>query len=596
MALDGVFLRHIKNELKNELAESRVDKIYQPSGDELVLTMRSRDSGSKKVLLSARANSPRINITSSTPENPQTPPMLCMLLRKRLAGARLRDIRQPGLERILFLDFEGKNELGDTVMMTLAVEIMAQYSNVIFIDGDGMIIDALKRVDLTMSSKRLVLPGIKYELPPKQNKLNMLETTAEEILVAIKAYQKNVELSKAVLSTVQGVSPIICREIAHLTGRGNDIFSKELTEEDEKRLLYFLNRMIETARDINGAPILVKDKVGKPTDFSFLDITQYGNGMDIEHCPSFCALLDEFYSRRDSIERMRVRSQDLSKLLTNACDRLSRKIAAQQSELSACADREKLRICGDILEANLHRINKGDEYCEAENFYDENLSVIKIKLNPALSPTQNAQKYYKDYRKAKTAEQMLTVQIEKAHEELKYLETVLDSLGRAESERELNEIRTELSEQGYIRVSRKKQKKEAALSPIEYTSKSGFKILVGRNNRQNDKLTLKLADKNDLWFHTKEIPGSHTIIVTNGREPDDETIFLAASLAAYHSKARNAGKVPVDYTKVRYVSKPQGAKPGMVIYVNQKTLYVSPHYAAEATDKLLSAAVNFDSK
>ncbi len=576
MALDGVFLRHIKNELIKDLAESRVDKVYQPSGDELIVVMRSRDSGSKKLLLSARANSPRINITCFTPENPQTPPMLCMLLRKRLSGARLRGIRQPQLERILFLDFEGKNELGDTVMMTLAVEIMGQYSNVIFVDGDGVIIDALKRVDPTMSSKRLVLPGVKYELPPQQNKLNMLESTAEEITAAIKTLPTNTELSKALLSTVQGVSPIICRELAHLTGRGNDIFSKEMTGEDERRLLYFLERTAETAADMSGEPVLVKDSAGKPTDFAFLDIAQYGKGMVIEHCPSFCTLLDEFYSRRDSIERMRARSQDLSKLLTNACDRLSRKIAAQQSELAACADREKLRICGDILEANLYRINKGDEYCEAENFYDENLSTIRIKLNPALSPTQNAQKYYKDYRKAKTAEQMLTVQIAKAYEELEYLETVLDSIGRAESERELNEIRAELSEQGYIRTSRKKQKKEAALRPLEYKSNSGFTILVGRNNRQNDKLTLKQADKNDLWFHTKEIPGSHTVIITNGLTPDDETILFAARLAAYHSKARSAGKVPVDYTKIRYVSKPQGAKPGMVIYVNQKTLYVEP--------------------
>ena len=273
---------------------------------------------------------------------------------------------------------------------------------------------------------------------------------------------------------------------------------------------------------------------------------------------------------------MRARSQDLSKLLTNLCERISRKIIAQQAELMACVDREHLRICGDILEANLYRIKKGDEFCEAENFYDENLAKIKIKLNPALSPTQNAQKYYKVYRKAKTAEQMLKVQLEKAHEELQYLEAVLDSLGRAETERELNEIRTELAEQGYIRTNRKKQKKEATLPPLEYKSKSGFTILVGRNNRQNDKLTLKQADKNDFWFHTKEIPGSHTIIVTNGQTPDDDTILYAASLAAYHSKARNAGKVPVDYTKIRYVSKPQGSKPGMVIYVNQKTLYVEP--------------------
>ncbi len=577
MALDGAFLRHVKKELEESIINCKVDKIYQPSRDELILTMRSRE-GAKKLLISARANSPRINITSSTPENPKTPPMLCMLLRKRLSGARLRDIRQIDLERLLLLDFEGTNELGDTVMMTLAVEIMGQYSNIVFIDGEGVIIDAVKRVDVTMSSQRLILPGMKYEMPPKQDKLCVLENDADDIIKAVQALPKNTLLSKALLSVIQGVSPIICRELEYLTGRGRDVFSQELDEELITRLRFFLKRMISAIREQSGEPYIIIDPAKKPIDFTFMDIQQYGSGRAFKECGSFCELLDRYYSRRDAMETIRQRSEDLNKLMNNAASRLIKKIYIQKDELAACADREHYRICGDIIQANLYRIKKGDSQLVAENFYD-NMSEITIPLEPALSAAANSQRYYKSYQKAKNAEQVLKIQIQKAEEELDYVSSVLDSLSRAESVRELNEIRTELSEQGYIRSRGKKQKSEAALPPLEFTSPTGFRILVGRNNKQNDRLTLKQSDKNDIWFHTKDIPGSHTVIVTGGKEPDEATILFAASLAAYHSKAREAGKVPVDYTKIRYVSKPQGSKPGMVIYVNQKTLFVEPYRA-----------------
>ena len=575
MALDGAFLRHIKKEIEEKLLNTKVDKIYQPSKDEIILSMRSRE-GATRLLLSARANSPRINITTYAPENPKVPPMLCMLLRKRLSGARLRAVRQPELERLLMLDFEGTNELGDTVMMTLAVEIMGQYSNIIFIDGNGNIIDAVKRVDATMSSQRLVLPGMKYEMPPKQNKLCVLDTDAEDIIKAVELLPKNQPLSKALLSVLQGFSPIICRELEYLTGRGTDVFSHELNDELRTRLLYFLKRTINTIRECSGKPYIIIDQGKKPIDFTFEDISQYGTGRAFNETETFFELLDRYYSKRDSMERMKSKSEDLNKLLSNAASRLLKKIYVQNDELQACADREHYRICGDLIQANLYRIPKGATECEVENFYDENLAKIKIKLNPALSAAANSQKYYKNYQKAKTAEQMLKIQIKKAEEELDYVSSVLDSLSRAESERELSEIRFELTEQGYIKSKGKKQRQEAMLPPLEFVSKSGFKILVGRNNKQNDKLTLKQSDKNDLWFHTKDIPGSHTVIVTEGKIPDDETILFAAELAAYHSKAKEAGKVPVDFTKIRYVSKPQGSKPGMVIYTNQQTMFVTP--------------------
>ncbi len=575
MALDGAFLRHIKKELETSLINTKVDKIYQPTRDELVLFMRSRE-GMKKLYISARAGSSRICLTDSTPENPKTPPMLCMLLRKRLSGARLREIKQPSLERLLMLEFEGTNELGDIVTMTLAVEIMGQYSNVIFIDGDGIIIDAFRRVDASMSSQRLVLPGMRYEMPPRQDKLCILDKDADDVIQAVRALPKNMQLSKALLDVIQGVSPIVCRELEHLTGRGRDVFSKELDEELITRLRFFLKRMIGAVRECSGEPYMIIDPSKKPIDFTFEDIQQYGSGRAFKNCPTFCELLERYYSKRDAMETMRRRSEDLNRIMNTAAARLIRKIYIQKDELAACADRENYRICGDIIQANLYRIEKGATKLKAENFYDESLSEITIELDPSLSAAANSQKYYKSYQKAKTAEQILKVQIALAENELDYVSSVLDALSRAESLRELGEIRAELTEQGYIKAKGKKQKAEASLPPLEFTSKSGFRILVGRNNRQNDKLTLKQAAKNDLWFHTKDIPGSHTIILCEGREPDEDTILYAASLAAAHSKAKDAGKAPVDYTRIKYVSKPQGSKPGMVIYTNQKTLFVKP--------------------
>lgn len=573
MALDGGYLRHICNEINENALNCRVEKVYQPNKDEIILGLRGLN-GASKLLLSARANSPRINFTKYAPENPKVPPMLCMLFRKRLCGAKLINARQEAMERIIFLDFDATNELADHVNLTLAVEIMGKYSNVIFIDENGDIIDALKRVDISMSSQRLVLPGLKYSMPPAQDKMNILEASAEDVLARIENITVDTKLSKALLNTIQGVSPVICREIEYLTGRGNDITTGSLTNEDKKRLLFFLNRMITQLKEHSGTPCMAVVN-GKPMDFAFMDITQYGEAAVIKRSESFSSLLDDFFNERDTAERMKVKSQDLHRLLANTTERLSRKINSQSAELAQCTDREPLRIMGDLLQANLYRIEKGANSVTVENYYDNN-SPITIPLNPALTATQNSQKYYKNYRKAKTAEQVLKVQIEKAKEELEYIDTVIEALNRATTEGELAEIRAELTEQGYVKAPRGKQKKAASLPPLKFTSSTGFTILVGRNNKQNDKLTLKTASKNDIWLHTKDIHGTHTIILTEGKEVDSTTLQEAAQLAAYHSKARNSAQVPVDYTLVKNVSKPSGAKPGMVIYVKNKTLYVTP--------------------
>ncbi|XOQ48741.1 MAG: Rqc2-like protein RqcH [Eubacteriales bacterium] len=576
MALDGAFLRHIKKEIEETALGAKLDKIYQPNKEEMVLTFRTR-SDTMKLLMSARANSARIHFTQYVPENPKSPPMLCMLLRKRLLGARLAEVRQPGLERLLCLDFDAVNELGDPVRLTLVMEIMGRYSNIIFVDENGKIIDALKRVDAEMSSERLVLPGLTYQLPPPQNKLCLLQASMREIEDRLQSIPSDMELSKALLNHLQGLSPIVCRELAYLTGRGSDVTVKTMTAEQRERLFFFLGRMAETVKNRDGKPYMVVNPAQKPIDFSFFNIEQYGLTAVVKSYTRFSELLDAFYTERDRIDRMRVRSQDLLRVLTTASERLSRKINLQRAELSRCAERDTLRIYGDILSANLYTIPKGASFVELQNFYEEDLPLVKIKLNPALSPSQNAQKYYKEYHKASTAEKMLTVQIQQAQQELEYLDSVFDELSRAATERDLSEIREELTEQGYIRASKgRRQKQPAAMGPMEFASSDGFLILVGRNNRQNDRLTLKQANNNDIWLHTKNIPGSHTIIVTQGRDVTETAIFEAANLAAFYSRGKESSKVPVDYTEVRHVSKPQGAKPGMVIYVNYKTIYVTP--------------------
>ena len=578
MALDGIYLRHIKNEIEKESLGARVNQIYQPNRDELVLVLRTY-GGAKKLLLSARANSPRVNFCEKTPENPSQPPMFCMLMRKRLGGGKLTAVRQLDCDRVLFLDFECVNELGDVVGLTIVCEIMGMYSNIILVNRDtGVIVDALKRVDLTVSSKRFVLPNIKYELPDSQDKLNILESTPEEIAERIKNLPAEMPLNRAVLSAVQGISPVISREIEYRVCEGA---TNRLDGGLYAKLIDELARLKKITENCLGKPYIVYREDKKPMDISFLEIKQYGNFLRVEQQEGFNAAVDYFYDERDTRDRMRVKTQSLNKLLVNLRDRTARKLQKQQTELARCADREQLRIRGDLLQANLYRIERGAKFADVENYYDPEGKTLRITLNPAISPAANAQKYYKEYQKAKNAEFFLAEQIEKGESELEYFESVIDEVNRAQSERELSQIREELEQQGYLRKPSGKRPKQSALPFLEFESTDGFKILVGRNNLQNDKLTLKTAAKNDMWLHTKDIHGSHVIIRADGREISDEAIMQAAALAAYHSKAQNSSKVPVDFTLVKHVSKPNGAKPGMVIYVNNRTVYVTPKESIE---------------
>ena len=573
MALDGAFLYAVKNELQ-PLVGGRIEKIHQPSREEVVISIRTR-SGSKKLYISANAGSARVHVTEKSVDNPQTPPMFCMLLRKRLGSGKLIAVRQDGLERILFLDFECVNELGDVVTVTLACEIMGRCSNLIVIDHEGRVIDSIKRVDEEMSRERMVLPGMRYTLPPRDDRLNFLTAEPDEIAARLREVQP-AELSKALIRVFEGISPVLAREWTFFAGRGAELRSDTVDGDRLDRLQFAIKRTREQLTQGECCFCVASDKDGMLKDFSFVRLNQYGTLMLTKELGSASELLDYFYYERDRAARTKQRANDLFKLLVNLTERTSRRISAQQQELAACAEKDRFKLWGDLISANIYRIQKGDSSAEVENFYEEGCPTVSIELDIRRTPAQNAQRYYSEYKKCVTAEEKLAGQIEKGEEELAYLDSVFDALTRAESENDIIQLRLELVQQGYIRSGGSKAKPPKALPPIEYRSSDGYTILVGRNNCQNDQLTLKFAEKTDIWLHTQTITGSHVIIVTEGETPPDKTIEEAAVIAAVNSKGRNSTLVPVDYCLARYVKKPSGAKPGKVIFTNYKTAFVKP--------------------
>lgn len=576
MALDGITLHFVKTELEQTVLGARVEKVHQPSKAEIVLLLRTR-GGAFRLFLSAESASARVHLTQFPTENPQNPPMLCMLFRKHLTGASLVGIRQAGLDRILFLDFDAANEIGDKVKLTLCIEITGQHSNIILIDGNGKIIDAVKRVDETKSSVREVLPNCTYVLPPRQDKINLLSASVEQAAARVKL-QKNQQLAKAFMQSVEGISPIVSRELAHLAAGDCTCAVEVVPKQQIAAALENVKRCLQT-----DAPqyCTVYNEEDKPFDFSFLDITQYGAFYKKTYADSFCALLDAFYFERDRVLRAKRKAGDLYKALHTLQERTARKISNQQAELSACADKEQLRVFAELINANQYALTKGSPVYEVPNYYANN-ETVRIPVNPALSPAQNAQKYYKAYKKAHTAEKMLAGLIEKGEQEILYFDSVLDTLSRAETESELTLIRQELIDGGYLK--RKKGGKlrlPKELPPYQFKTSEGFTVLVGRNNTQNDKLTLKTAKNYDMWLHTQNFAGSHTVILSENREITDKAIVEAAEIAAFFSSAKEAQKVPVDYTLIKNIKKPVGAKPGKVIYHVYNTVFVTPRNPEE---------------
>ncbi len=572
MALDGIFLHLLSEELKEVLVGAKVDKIHQTQKVELVLTMRTR-AGAYRLLLSASGNAPRLHLTTHSIENPPKPPMLCMLLRKHLGGGTLVDIEQVGLDRILKLVFSCVNEIGDRVERTLVVEIMAQYSNIILLDENSCIIDSVKRVDKTKSSVREVLPGLNYVLPPQQNKMNVLEHGTEEIFNEVTA--KNTRLSAAILASLEGVSPVVCREIATRVSN-DDVNASELNENQKIKLSFEIEMLKNMVENRTVAPNAVASSDGKLLDFSFMPIMQYGSAANYFSYESLSETLESFYFEKERLARTKSKAEDLFKTVNTLIDRLSKKINIQLTELEECKDREEKKLFAELINANLYCLQKGVPFYEIANYYDD-YNIVKIPAKPELSPTENAQRYYKEYRKLRNAEDMLTKLIEQGKEDLLYLKTVADELERAETEKEISEIRLELSDSGFVKQKTGfKNKKSVVLPPLEFNSPDGFKVLVGRNNLQNDRLTHKTAAKNDYWFHVQKAPGSHVILVLDGKEPTETAMEFAAKTAAYFSSGRQAGAVEVDYTQVKNIKKPAGAKPGFVIYHIYNSVLAKP--------------------
>ena len=572
MPLDAIFLSALTAELNETIVGARIDKIQQPDRETVLLSLRTAFSGGKKLLLSASTNHPRIHYTEEKFEQPAQPPMFCMLLRKHLSNGRILSLTQLPMERAVDLCVESADELGSVSQKHIRLELMGRNSNLILAGQDGRILDCLRRVDLEMSEKRQVLPGLFYREPPAQGKLDFRTETVETLYEALGAVDHPAALDRWLMDRFAGISPLIARELAWLsTGRTDP----DILDLDRPALAAALAREL---RALSSGFVPTRLLLhGERKDFSFRPIRQYEGYMTQDSFPSFSALLDDFYTGKALAERMRARTQTLHKSLSNQLARLRRKLANQEQELEATYDRERLRQLGDIVTANLHRMERGQARLSAVDFYDPDMKEIEIPLNVTLSPQQNAAKFYKDYNKAKHAEKFLTEQIALGRTEESYLASVLDALDRAETEGDIADIRAELVEGGYLKqTDRRKQMKLPPSKPMEFRSSDGFQILVGRNNRQNDLLTTRLAYKTDLWLHVQKAHGSHVIIACAGAEVPDQTVTEAAELAAWFSQARQGRNVPVDLCPVRQVKKPAGAKPGMVVYENYRTVYVNP--------------------
>jgi len=572
MPLDAICLKGVVQELQSAVG-LRIEKIQQPERDQVVLTLR----GNRKLFLCANATQPRIHFTALTRENPATPPMFCMLLRKYLQGGYITAIEQAGVDRVVSISIRAMDEMGVAAERKLVLECMSRRANLIVLDSDGRIVGCLRHVDMEMSQQRQILPGLFYRLPPVQEKRDPLCESEEDFSAALHRCDSEVPLSSFLLDRFLALSPLVCRELSFVCSGRTDLSRGELGETEcdvyTRAFLDWQSRV----NDNYFTPYLVR-RDGRPADFSYFPIRQYGEDTG-ENCESFSAMLDLFYQQREQIDRVRQKGQDLMKAATTARDRIARKIAAQETELEETRNREQLRIRGELITANLYRMKKGERILLAENYYEPDCPTMEIALDPLLTPQQNAERYYKQYTKAKTAERYLTEQLAKGRSELEYLNSILDELSRAELEQDFNDIRTELRQAGYLKghTSGKKEprRQPQPSKPRQFRSSAGLRILVGRSNTQNDTLTRE-ADRRDIWLHTQKIHGSHVILCTEGAPADEQSLLEAAMLAAWFSQGRQSSRVAVDYTAVRHVKKPNGARPGMVVYDPYQTAFVTP--------------------
>ncbi len=575
MSYDGFVTHAIVHELNNTIVGGKIDKIHQPERDEMILQIRAQ-SGTHRLLLSANASHARVHLTHISRENPMTPPMLCMLMRKHFQGNRILSVTQEGFDRILRIITEGRNEMGDLCQRSIVVEMMGRHSNIILLDENNRIMDSAKHVDFTVSAVRQILPGLFYESPPHQDKLSPDNYSMLDLMTTLDKMPEDTLLDKFLLSSFTGLSPLLAREMVYRFSGNTKVTRGEV---NTASFLTAIDGFLKEICDNQYIPTLMISKTEKkPIAFSCMKLTQYEGGAIGEELNSISEVIDTYYEKRSQREHMNQRSAHLCKLVQNNIDRCEKKLTLHRENLEKSKNRDTYKIYGDLITANLYRLSSGMKSLEAENYFSENLETIQIPLQEDLTPSQNAQRYYKLYTKAKMTELHATEEIAKAEEEKNYLESVLESLEKAETPADLAEIKGELMDEGYLpKTNLKQAKSQKKSAPMRYLSTDGYEILVGRNNKQNDELTIRMAYSTDWWFHTKEIPGSHVIVRAKGeQEIPDNTVLEAAALAAYYSKAQNSSKVPVDYTTVKNVKKPNGAKPGMVIYDHYYTLLIDP--------------------
>lgn len=576
MGFDGIFLRAVTEQLRSALTGARAEKIYQPARDELLFHFRGA-AGSHRLLLSAAPSGARVQLTAARRENPQTAPGLCMLLRKNLSGAKVRAVTQTGLDRVLTLRFDAYNEMGDPVCRDLVAELTGRHCNIIFTES-GRVLDAVKRIDSASPTVRRVLPGGPYLPPPAQEKTDLFLLDREG-LDALFAAQADTGAAKALLNGVDGLSPLWSREVVFRALGDTEARCADVTPAKADAVMAALNDLKALAESGGYTPVLLRDPAdGRAVDFSFAPVFQYGPARLCEPQPDFTSLLDTFYEGRAGAELLRQRGGDVKRLLSGNVERVTKKMNLQRAELAESESRDRHRVFGEAIMANMYRIKPGDQRLAAEDFYGGEGAMLDIPLDPDLSPAENAQRYYRSYRKARTAAEHLRAELEKGANELIYLESALDALGRARTPSELDEIREELHAAGYIK-KRVKEKKQKARRYHTFVSGDGYEILAGRNNLQNEELTLRLANRQDIWLHAKDMPGSHVIIRTGGAAPPEATLIQAAKIAAALSAGAQSENVPVDYTRACYVKKIPGGGPGLVRYVNQHTLYVTPDAA-----------------
>ena len=559
MPLDAVCIHALAAELQERIAEGRIDKVQQPERDLLLLSLRAKGEN-LRLLLAAGTGNARVHVTRASFENPPEAPMFCMLLRKHLVGARITAVTQPDWERMLILELDARDELGVASHKRLVVELIGRSANVILVGEDGRIIDCMRRVEFGGDALRHLLPGSFYRMPPAQEKRPFFETPPEEYRSLVARADRSRSADKWLLDSFSGLSPLICRELDARCGGDYELLPLQM------------DALAETVRDRDFTPTLLLQD-GRPLDFSFLPIRQYGEAVQTERCASFSELMDAFHSRRDRAEQQRRRSHELTRSVRTARDRLARKLAGQREDLKRTEGREEIRKQAELITANLYRLQKGAHSIVCEDYYQEGSPAVTIPLDPLKTPQQNAAVLYKEYNKLKGAEQHLTVLIAEGEKQLDYLESVLDELERAASEKDLADLRRELTETGFLRRAKgTRPERGRAQAPLRFVSDDGLEILVGRSNTQNDELTTKLARRTDYWLHTQKVHGSHVIVRCDGLEPPETTLMQAASLAVYYSQGRDGGKIPVDCTMVRFVRKPAGALPGKVIYTDYRTI------------------------